>query len=238
MPWRIIKFIEHLFYFRHRKGHGIHSPYLFEFVNGILFNGAGVELPSAIQKEHDQQRAGNSFVRRSSVSVKNGFLLYRITRWFKPDMIIELGTGVGISTIYLSEGSPGTPLHSIEGNRERAVLAGELILRLSTGHVTIHQGEMEEKLDDILPMLPPRFVAFVDGNHHYEPTVAYVDRLLERAGDEAVIVMDDIYWSKGMHRAWKELAAREKVNVSLDLFHMGILLIKKELQKKKYKIKF
>ncbi len=38
MIWRIFKYIEHLFYRRHRKGHGIHSPYLFEFVNGVLFN--------------------------------------------------------------------------------------------------------------------------------------------------------------------------------------------------------
>ncbi len=29
--------------------------------------------------------------------------------------------------------------------------------------------------------------------------------LLERAGEEAMIVMDDIYWSKGMQRAWKEV---------------------------------
>ncbi len=37
-------------------------------------------------------------------------------------MIVELGTGVGISTIYLASGSPGTPLHSIEGDTDRAAL--------------------------------------------------------------------------------------------------------------------
>jgi predicted O-methyltransferase YrrM len=238
MPWRIIKYIEHLFYFRHRKGHGIHSPYLFEFVNSILFNQGAVELPASIRNEHKKQRREYPFVRSSSVSAKYGSLLYRITRWLRPDMILELGTGMGVSTIYLSSGSAGTPLHSIEGNRERAALAEELIRRFSTGPVAIHQGEMEEKLVHILPLLPPRFFAFVDGNHHFGPTVAYVDRLLERAGEEAVIVLDDIYWSEGMHRAWRVLAARPKVNVSIDLFHMGILLIKKGVQKKKYKIKF
>jgi predicted O-methyltransferase YrrM len=238
MPWRIIKFIEHLFYLRHRKGHGIHSPYLFGFVNGILFNGAGMEVPSAIRLEHQKQRAADPFVRSSSISPKYGFLLYRITRWFHPEMILELGTGVGISTLYLSGGSPGTPLHTIERNGERAAQAEERTRRFSGGAVMIHPGGMEEKLDEIMPLLPPRFVAFIDGNHHYEPTVAYVERLLERAGDEAVIVMDDIYWSRGMNRAWKELVTRSEVNVSLDLFHMGILLIKKGVQKKNYKIKF
>jgi predicted O-methyltransferase YrrM len=153
-------------------------------------------------------------------------------------MIIELGTGMGISTIYLFAGSPETPLHSIEHNRERAALAAQLICRCCPGPVSIHVGRMEEKLEDVLLLHPKRFVAFVDGNHHYEPTVAYLERLLDRAGDEAVIVMDDIYWSRGMQRAWKEMIARDDVRVSIDLFHMGILLIGKELQKKNFKIKF
>ena len=113
-------------------------------------------------------------------------------------MIVELGTGMGISTLYLSSGSPGTPLHSIERDRERAALAAQLIVRCSPGPVSIHWGEMDEKLEELLPLIPLRFVAFVDGNHRYEPTVAYLRNLLDRAGDESVIIMDDIYWSRGM----------------------------------------
>lgn len=238
MVWRIFKYIEHLFHTRHRMGHGIHSPYLFEFVNRVLFNSEGVEIPPSILNEHRNLRSVSAFVRSSSVSKRYGFLLYRITRWFLPEMIIELGTGVGISTIYLSSGSPETPLHSIERDKERAALAAQLICRCCPGPVSIHWGEMEEKLDCILPQLPQRFVAFVDGNHYYEPTVAYVRKLLERAGDEAVIVMDDIYWSRDMQRAWKEVVSWPEVRVSIDLFHMGILLLRKDLLETRIKIKF
>lgn len=238
MIWRVCKYIEHLLYIRHRKGHGIHSPYLFEFVNRVLFNCEGIELPSYIAKEHARLRAINPFVKRSSVNRKYGFLLFRITRWFHPEMIVELGTGVGISTIYLASGSPESPLHSIEGNRERAELAEQLIKQCCPGPVSVYVGGMEKKLGDLITLLPGRFVAFVDGNHHYEPTVAYVEKLIERAGDEAIIVMDDIYWSKGMQRAWKDLILRNEVRASIDLFHMGILLIGKELQKKNFKINF
>ncbi|MCK4881074.1 MAG: class I SAM-dependent methyltransferase [Bacteroidales bacterium] len=238
MAWRIFKYIEHLFHTRHRKGHGIHSPYLFEFVNRVLFNSEGVKLPPSILNEHRKLRSESAFVRSSSVSRRFGFLLYRITRWFHPEMIIELGTGVGISTIYLSSGSPETPLHSIEGDRERAALAAQLICRCCPGPVSIHWGKMEEKLEHISTLIPQRFVAFVDGNHHYEPTVTYVRKLMERAGDESVIVMDDIYWSRGMQRAWKEVVSWPEVRVSIDLFHMGILLLRKDLHKAEIKIKF
>jgi predicted O-methyltransferase YrrM len=238
MVWRIYQYIRHLFYTRHRKGHGIHSPYLYEFVNRVLFNSQGTEAPEAILKEHHRLRSEQSFVRRSSVSRKYGLLLYRITRWFQPEMIIELGTGMGISTLYMSSGSPDTPLHSIERDKERAALAAQLICRSCQGPVSIHWGSMEEKLEHVLTLIPHRFVAFIDGNHHYAPTVAYVRKLLERAGEEAVIVMDDIYWSRGMYRAWKEVVSWPEVRVSIDLFHMGILLLRKDLHKTEIKIKF
>jgi len=238
MAWRIFKYIIHLFYLRHRKGHGIHSPYLFEFVNQVLFNARKNRVPEPILKEHRNLRSESSFVRRSSVSGKYGALLYRISRWFRPEMILELGTGMGISTMYLSSGSPETPLHSIERDMERAREAAQLICRCCPGPVSIHWGEMEEKMEDILPLVPGRFLAFVDGNHHYDPTVDYVRKLLDKAGEEAVIVMDDIYWSAGMQGAWKEIISWPEVRVSVDLFHMGILLVRGDMHKRKIKIKF
>jgi len=238
MAWRIYQYIRHLFYTRHRKGHGIHSPYLFEFVNKVLFNARATEAPEAIMKEHRKLRAAVAFVRRSSVSMKYGFLLYRITAWFQPEMIIELGTGMGISTLYLSGGSPETPLHSIERHRERAHQASLLTERCCPGPVSIHHGEMEDELELIKPLIPERFVAFVDGNHHYEPTLEYLRILMDRAGDESLIIMDDIYWSRGMQRAWKEVVTWPEVKVSIDLFHFGILLLRKDLLKTIIKIKF
>jgi len=238
MAWRIFKYIVHLFYRKHRKGHGIHSPYVFEFLNGVLFNALNTKVPGAILNEHQRLRSESSFVRRSSVSKKYGSLLYRISRWFQPEIIIELGTGMGISTMYLSSGSPDTPLHSIEKESERAGLASKMLDRYCPGSVTIHQGEMGEKLDELLTRLQPRFFVFADGNHHYEPTVSYVRTLLAKAGDEAVIVMDDIYWSRSMQRAWKEIITWPEVRVSVDLFHMGILLLRKDLHKRKIKVKF
>lgn len=238
MCWRIFRYIGHLFHIRYRQGHGIHSPFLFEFINGVLFNSKEVKLPPEILAWHRGLRSRHQFVKRSSVSLKYGKLLYRIARWFRPEMIIELGTGMGVSTVYLASGSPGTPLHTIEKDRERALVASGMIAESWPGTVTIHMGEMEEELDKLLPGIPPRFLAFVDGNHRYAPTLVYVRKLIQRAGEEALIVMDDIYWSRGMQRAWREVTAWPEVRISVDLFHMGILILRKDLEKREIKIKF
>jgi len=61
---------------------------------------------------------------------------------------------------------------------------------------------------------------------------------MERAGEEAVIVLDDIYWSRGMYRAWREIISWPEVRVSIDLYEVGILLLRKDLNKAQMKIKF
>ncbi len=261
MTWRILKYIHHLFYLRHRKGHGIHSPYLFEFVNKVLFNGAKLEVPGEILKVHrelkgdhsmipagDQgttsqmdsawERSVGSFVRRSSVTEKYGSLLFRITRWFGPEVVLELGTGLGISSLYLASGSTGVVLHTIEGNSVRASFAARLMRRCNPGQVVIHQGEMSDKIEEVIPYIRGRFVAFVDGNHLYEPTVFYVKKLIAMAGEESLIILDDIYWSKEMNKAWMEVISWQEVRLSIDLFQMGILLLRSDLNKVDLKIKF
>ena len=261
MIWRIRKYIQHLFYLRYRQGHGIHSPYLFEFVNKVIFNGAELTVPPEILKAHQElkrdqtmipvtvlgasssvdssgERSVASFASRSSVSVKYGALLYRISRWFEPEMIIELGSGLGISTLYLASGSPQVPLHSIEGNPHRASFAEKVVAGMKLEMLNIHQGEMDKELNKLIPQVKSRFVAFVDGNHRYEPTIAYVRKLMEVAGDEALIIMDDIYWSKEMFKAWNELKSWPESRISIDLYQMGIILLRRDLAKASFKFKF
>ncbi len=265
MIWRILRFIQHQFYLRHRHGHGIHSPYLFDFVHEVVFNSGKIKVPGMITREHrslkksralippgtmganpardkNHEIAIHSFVKSSSVSEKYGALLYRITGWFKPEMIIELGTGLGISTIYLASGYTEAPLHSLEGINERAACAAELICRCGLEQVSIHRGEMDPGLEQLLLKMQGRndfsgrFVAFMDANHRYEPTVNYLKLLLEISGNEAIIIMDDIYWSREMNRAWREVIKWPEVRISIDLFRMGILLLRKDLTKADFKI--
>ena len=182
MVWRILKYIEHLFHRRYRHGHHIHSPYLFEFVHDVIFNASKSEFPVKIQKIHralrndqtiissmskgapsavaqSENRSVRSFVRASSVSQKRGALLYRITQWFKPEMIIELGTGLGISTMYLAAGAPETAMHTIEGNHDRANFAAGVIKRSGLTEVKVHHGEMDQQLEGLIPEMKDRFVA-------------------------------------------------------------------------------
>jgi predicted O-methyltransferase YrrM len=177
-----------------------------------------------------------SFVKGSSVSRKSGALLFRIARWLQPEMIIELGTGLGISTLYLARGYAGADVTSFEGNRERAAFAAQLFCRSHMDNISIHWGELDGKLEDFLPQIRGRVLAFMDANHRYLPSLGYARKLMDHAGEDSIIIMDDIYWSRDMYRAWQEIISWTEVRMSIDLFHMGVLILRKDLQKNDVKI--
>ena len=261
MFWRFKKYMEHLYYRKHKYGRSIHAPYLFSLVNGVVFNGLKSDTPPGIIAAHrslfrehtmintggfgagssvkrSPKRKVSSMVRKSSISFRYAKLLYRISKWYNPEMILELGTGVGVSTSYLASGQPGIPVHSIEGSKEKVAFALRFMKSNSLDNVTISCGELDQELNKMLPNLPDRLLVFMDANHRYEPTIRNMRSLLSAVKEDALILMDDIYWSPDMNRAWKEVISWPKVRVSIDLFQMGILLLGKDLSKADVKISF
>ena len=52
----------------------------------------------------------------------------------------------------------------------------------------------------------------------------------------ACLVFDDIYWSKGMAKAWAEII--EEVDFSVDLFRLGIVMLGDFNIKEHFKFKY
>mgnify|MGYP000686872661 CR=1 FL=1 len=42
------------------------------------------------------------------------------------------------------------------------------------------------------------------------------------------MVFDDVHWSKGMEEAWNEIIDHSSIQVSIDLFEMGVVIIDKQ----------
>ncbi|MBD0285668.1 MAG: SAM-dependent methyltransferase, partial [Flavisolibacter sp.] len=121
------------------KGHGIHSPFVFDFVWHVLNNKKQYLPPSSIEqvrKEllHDKQiidiedlGAGSRIETRKQRAIqqvavtavkpkKYSQLFYRLVRHYKPQTIIELGTSLGITTAYIAMANPAAQVFTIEGS--------------------------------------------------------------------------------------------------------------------------
>jgi predicted O-methyltransferase YrrM len=78
---------------------------------------------------------------------------------------------------------------------------------------------------------------FIDGNHSYDATMRYFEMCKPYLHNQSLIVFDDIYWSKGMTQAWKEIKADPIVTVSIDLFFIGLVFFRKEQVKENFKLR-
>ena len=52
------------------------------------------------------------------------------------------------------------------------------------------------------------------------------------------MIFDDIYWSSGMKEAWNEIKAHSDVTVTIDLFWIGLVFVRKGQAKENFRIRY
>lgn len=164
-----------------------------------------------------------SIAKHASVNRKTGRLLYRMSRYYKPGHIIEMGTSLGVSTHYLALGSPGIGMVTIEADPGLASIASENFKNGRLSHVQMINDTFDYALPLILPVRKHKTLVFVDGNHSYHATLKYADLLLSSLSKGSIIVFDDINWSGGMRQAWREIREKYRKCIAIDLFQIGIV---------------
>jgi predicted O-methyltransferase YrrM len=199
--------------------------------------------PKAIQqskfgtKPSDSIIATKQLLDKISITPKYGKLLSKLVQSYEPRSILELGSGLGVSTYYLSQGSEKSSITSVEGMAEFADLASKTFRTLATSNVKI----TNSTFDDFIELLDPqeRFdLIFIDGSHSLAATLKYFSAVLNFASPKAFIVLDDIRWSAEMLSAWHTVKKHQQVRVSVDLGRIGILFLDPVLQKQEYIIRY
>jgi len=243
--------------------HSVHSPFVYSLVDEVFRDktdypefrdieelrqkllrksqvievtdfGAGANSKSY---EHRFERVA-SIVRKGSVDVKFGRLLFRLVRYFKPETIIELGTSLGISTLYLAKANHEAKVITLEGCTTKSEQAASNFEALHATNIDLHIGSFDIVLPDLVKNMKKLDFAFIDGHHTFDATIDNFEKMLKVAHNDTVFVFDDIHWSRGMERAWQQITDHEHVTVSIDLFRFGIVFLKKELSRQKFVIRF
>lgn len=206
--------------------------------------GAGGEQAKVYEKRVSE------IVAKTAKPAKWGKLLYRLAKHYQTGSILEFGTSLGISTAYLAYGALASPstgsgqankvqMVTMEGSKNLSELASINLADLELAeHVELKRGSFDHILDETLAGFSSIDLVFLDGNHRKEPTLRYFNQLLPKAHNDTVFVFDDIHWSKGMSDAWEELKEHPDVTVSIDLFYMGIIFIRREQVKEDFVLRF
>ncbi len=155
-------------------------------------------------------------------------LLFKLIREFKPAKSIELGTAFGISGAYQASAqqlNKSGKFITLEGAESLAFLAEKIFQQLGLKNTSVVKGKFQDNLDKVLTENQPIDYAFIDGHHDENATISYFEKFLPYLSKKSLIVLDDISWSDGMRRAWKNIEKHEAVKISLNLGVLGICVL-------------
>jgi predicted O-methyltransferase YrrM len=241
--------------------HSLHSPFLFNLYTKTIKRKAVLEDFNSIEQARQQlinsdekisvtrlgadSRVNNESVRPVSAIAKQGItsarvskLLFNMITDFESKNIIELGTSFGINTMYMAK-NPHVKVTTFEGCPNTAAIAQKNFDKLGYSNIEIVIENIDETLPQFIHQSTNKVdLVFMDANHQLTPTLNYFDQLLKISHSQTIIVLDDIYWSAEMTQAWEELKEHPQVTASVDLFALGILFFKPELEKVHFRLTF
>jgi predicted O-methyltransferase YrrM len=140
---------------------------------------------------------------------------------------VEAAAGVDGEVV----GAAAGRVWSIEGSGQVAAVA-ERNLELLGLPAKVVVGNFDLVLPGVLKEMGSVDLAFVDGNHRKDPTLAYFNQLMGYAGRPAVLIFDDIHWSGEMEEAWGIIKNDPRVYLTIDLFFIGLVFLREEFRVK------
>lgn len=162
-------------------------------------------------------------------------IIFKLIRKLKPSSCIELGTCLGISASYqaaaLTLNKKGR-LVTLEGSPESCRVAKETLDINKFKNTEVICGPFDDTFISALSSLQPVDFLFNDGHHDHDAVIKYFDDAIPYLADDAIILFDDISWSQGMRKAWKEIEDDERISVTIDLGAMGIAFLSNRIVEK------
>ncbi len=239
------------------KGHGVHSPFVFEFIKFVLNDKTKYECYSPIEKQRqtllndksiievEDFGAGSTVIKTKQRVIKDiaasslkpkkySQLLFRMIQFYNKKNVLELGTSFGITSSYIASAKSSPVVTSMEGSQNIANIAQQNFDALQIKNIEIIKGDFENTLSTFLSKSTNIDFAFLDGNHRKIPTLQYFKSILQKSHEDTIFVFDDIHWSKEMEEAWEEIKTHKAVTLTIDLFFIGIVFLKKDFKVKQH----
>ena len=238
-----------LYRLKAKNRHGIHSPFVYRLVDEVIYDYRAKKVYTEVENiragllnddriititdlgagshiNNQRQKRISDIAKNSLKPPKLAQLLYRLAASLQPKNSIELGTCLGITTIYLQKAAPRAKVYTLEGCPETAAIAKENFNKAGLAGIELITGNFDNTLPGVIDKLSQLDLVFVDGNHQKRATLQYLAWCLPKVHENTLLIFDDIYWSEEMKEAWAEIKAHPRVTITIDLFWIGLVFFK------------
>lgn len=246
------------YWLKRSEAHALHAPFVYDLYTQVVANRAQEDdkiedLRKKLKKDtsvislndfgagsrlkNGTERSIAHIAKTSSTPARFSAMLGALVSYLGFSNILELGTSLGLTSLYLTQ-NPQVALTTFEGDPTLAAYSQKHFRLFNRQNIQLIQGHIDQTLGQYLAQAPQIDLAYMDANHRYAPTLHYYELLYKKLQPKGMIIIDDIHWSKEMHRAWCEIKERPEVKLSIDLFEAGILYFDSSLEKQEYVLTF
>jgi predicted O-methyltransferase YrrM len=169
-------------------------------------------------------RKVNRVAQRALQPEREARMLFRLITWQKPKAVLELGTSLGLTALYLHKAAPEADFTTIEGHEGTAQFAAALFEKNQAGKIRLLNQNFEAALHRLRTETLLYDTVVLDGDHRYEAVCQLAETIKPLLSAHSVVVVDDIRWSAGMWKAWKQLRNDPFWEVRIDLGKIGLLI--------------
>jgi predicted O-methyltransferase YrrM len=239
--WHFIaNFIKH--YWSATRIDVLHSPFVFDLYNSCIARQKTATELIPVEELRKSAQQNQTQITQQDFGAKPtrlAHIIYHMVTKYGYLNCVELGTSLGFTSMCIAKGLPNNAkLITIEGANEIAQVAQQHFTQLNLNDkIDLRVGNFNDLLPAVLNELTQVDLAFIDGNHTYEATINYFNLLLQKTHNNSVLIFDDIYWSKGMTKAWEEIKHHPKVTVSVDLFYIGLVYFRTQQAEEHFKLR-
>jgi len=227
---------------RYRKGHGVHSPFVYNFITKIVEEKATFYAFDEIEKCRreilSQKNDLSILTAKETQSTKYGALLFRIVNFFRCQTVLQIGGSTGIMSLYLAMASKHCDCFALEERQNLLNTIRDFALAHNLNKLHCVEGDAKEaliKLQSVSTKTDLIFINQLPASISTEELLSLCQSLRHK---ETIMIINEIMRNKSMKKLWMTMRSHPQTRVSIDLFALGILFFDDRLPKKHYKTHF
>jgi hypothetical protein len=226
-----------------RGGYGVHSPFAFDLITTVIEEKRAYycyerldNIRLQLQGENRKVKCGNKdltvkkALRTYCFSTDGNRLLFRLANRFHPEKILIIGSGLGLTPLYVSAHSQKTDCIVFEREPSMAVIAREVVRKYARSSVKIYDKIFGEV--DVPGLENADFIVWGKGAdfsfHSFEHILRYVT-------GQSIMIICGITGSSADKGVWDKVRTHPEVITTFDLYAFGIIFFNSKLPPKTYK---
>jgi hypothetical protein len=158
--------------------------------------------------------------------------MFRLINEFKPEEIAVFGPTTGLNLLYASTADSRLPVRFFNENSSEIDIT-PFIKEYGLSNVDVIDGDKYSRFSDNRSVF-----TLVNYPFSAKKSLAVVNDFMIAAKNDSVILLRGIHSSKEMGEVWSDIKLNKKIRVSLELFDIGIGIVREKSQKENFVLRF